>query len=97
VARWTDLEAAAPELAAGVRGRMDARRHKVLSTLRRDGSPRVTGIEAFFVDGDLFFGSMGAARKAQDLQRDGRFALHSGTTDPPDWTGDGASPGVLSR
>jgi hypothetical protein len=26
--------------------------------------------------------------KALDLQRDPRFALHSGSADPPNWTGD---------
>jgi hypothetical protein len=28
------------------------------------------------------------ARSALDLQRDPRFALHSGSGDPPDWTAD---------
>ena len=31
---------------------------------------------------------MGQAEKALDLLRDPRFALHSGTVDPPDWRGD---------
>ena len=29
-----------------------------------------------------------AAVKALDLQRDPRFAIHSGSADPPDWRGD---------
>jgi hypothetical protein len=31
---------------------------------------------------------MWQARKAHDLQRDPRFALHSGSDDPPEWKGD---------
>jgi len=85
---WTDFEAAAPELAAAVRARLDAHTHKTLATLRRDGSPRISGTEAQFVDGELWIGSMWRARKALDLQRDPRFALHSGSDDPPDWSGD---------
>lgn len=41
-----------------------------------------------FVDGDLWFGSMPEATKARDLLRDPRFALHSGSEDPPGWSGD---------
>ncbi|HWC26874.1 MAG TPA: pyridoxamine 5'-phosphate oxidase family protein, partial [Solirubrobacteraceae bacterium] len=67
---------------------MDARVHKTIATLRRDGSPRISGIEARFGAGDLSFGSMPRALKALDLLRDARFALHSGSEDPPEWEGD---------
>lgn len=85
---WRDVEAEAPELAAAVRERFDAHKHHVLATLRKDGAPRVSGTEVTFRDGELYIGSMWAARKARDLQRDRRFALHSGSDDPPAWTGD---------
>ena len=49
----------------------------VLATIRADGSPRVSGIDPFIVDGELCIGSMDGARKAQDLARDPRMALHS--------------------
>ena len=88
MARWAEVEAAAPELAAKARRFMDARVHKTIATLRRDGSPRISGTEARWADGDLWFGSMWRSRKALDLLRDPRFALHSGSADPPDWTGD---------
>ena len=42
---WSDFEAAAPELAARVRARLDAHTHKTLATVRRDGSPRISGTE----------------------------------------------------
>jgi hypothetical protein len=65
-----------------VRVLFDARRHKTIATVRADGSPRISGIEASFEDGELVFGSMANARKGADLRRDPRFALHSGTVDP---------------
>ncbi|WP_032406549.1 pyridoxamine 5'-phosphate oxidase family protein [Rhodococcoides fascians] len=75
---WNEFSAAAPILASAVRARFTAHKHHVLATLRADGSPRVSGTEVEFVDtGVLRLGSMLDAAKARDLQRDGRFALHS--------------------
>ena len=92
MASWSEIEAAAPELAARARATFDAHRHKVLATLRRDGSPRISGIEATFIDGELWLGMMPGSRKALDLRRDPRLALHSASVDPPDdpsaWAGD---------
>jgi hypothetical protein len=79
---WREFERAEPEFAARVRALFDAHRHKTLATLRADGSPRISGIETVFEDGDLVFGSMPNARKGADLRRDPRFALHSATVDP---------------
>ena len=79
---WQAVEQAAPEFAERVRALFDAHRHKTIATLRADGSPRISGIEAVFEDGELLFGSMPNARKGADLSRDPRFALHSATTDP---------------
>jgi hypothetical protein len=84
VASWRDFEQAEPEFAARVRALFDARRHKTIATLRADGSPRISGIEAAVEDGELVFGSMAKARKGADLRRDPRFALHSATIDPID-------------
>jgi hypothetical protein len=83
MARWKDLEREQPEFAARVRALFDARKHKTLATLRADGSPRISGIEVEFNDGELTFGSMPDARKGTDLVRDPRFALHGPTVDPP--------------
>ena len=46
-----------------------------------DGSPRISGTEAQFSDGELWIGSMPNALKAKDLLRDPRFALHNGYSD----------------
>jgi len=88
VPSWGEVEAEAPELAALARGFFDAHAHKTLATLRRDGSPRVSATETDFTDGELWLGSMWQSLKALDLRRDPRFAVHSGSEDPPDWRGD---------
>jgi hypothetical protein len=79
---WRDVEQAEPGFAQRVRELFDARKHKTIATLRADGSPRISGIEATFEAGELSFGSMPNARKGVDLRRDPRFALHSATVDP---------------
>jgi hypothetical protein len=88
LARWQDILEQAPEFAAAIRQRLDAHVHKTIATLRADGSPRISGIETFFADGDIWIGSMPNARKALDLRRNPRYALHSGSDDPPSWPGD---------
>jgi hypothetical protein len=79
---WQELEQAEPAFAARVRRLFDAGRHKTIATLRADGSPRISGIECEFADGQLRFGSMPGARKGADLRRDPRFALHGPTVHP---------------
>ena len=55
---WQDIERAAPEFARRVRALFEARRHKTIATVRADGSPRISGIEAAFDGAELVFGSM---------------------------------------
>ena len=52
-------------------------RHHILATLRKDGSPRTSGLEVQFLNGELWFGMMPGSLKALDLRRDPRFALQS--------------------
>lgn len=84
MASWRDFQQSEPEFAERVRSLLDAHKHKTIATLRADGSPRISGIEARFEDGELTFGSMPNARKGADLRRDPRFALHGATVDPID-------------
>jgi hypothetical protein len=77
VGTWNDFEREAPELAHAVQARLLACRHSILGTLRADGSPRLTGLEAHFGDGELWLAMMPDSRKADDLRRDPRFSLHS--------------------
>jgi hypothetical protein len=89
MASWSEIETQAPELTAQARGFLDAYVHKTLATLRKDGSPRISGSEVIFAEGELWLGSMWQSLKARDLQRDPRFALHSGSPDPDaGWRGD---------
>ncbi|MGH9032730.1 MAG: pyridoxamine 5'-phosphate oxidase family protein [Acidimicrobiia bacterium] len=81
MASWDEVSRAAPELSRAVQGVFDAHIHKVLATVRRDGSPRVSGTEVSFRDGAVWLGSMPDARKARDLRRDPRLALHSTPSD----------------
>ena len=90
---WSAVEAEEPEFAARAKALFDAGRHKTIATLRSDGSPRISGIECEFVDGQLRFGSMPRSRKGSDLHRDPRFALHGPTFHPEQgeeaaWTGE---------
>ncbi len=90
---WAQVEQAAPEFAMRVRRLFDAGRHKTIATLRADGSPRISGIECEFADGELRFGSMPGSRKGADLRRDPRFALHGPVSHPQegkeaDWPGE---------
>jgi hypothetical protein len=97
MASWSDFQAAAPELAEVVRARLDAHAHKTLATVRRDGSPRISGTETALKDGELWIGSMWQALKARDLRRDPRFALHSGSDEPADWSGDAKLAGIAEE
>lgn len=90
---WSEIAADAPEFATRVQALFDAHRHKTMATLRRDGSPRISGIEVTFDDGEVWLGMMPGSLKARDLQRDPRLALHSASEDPNDddpgsWPGD---------
>jgi Pyridoxamine 5'-phosphate oxidase len=82
VASWGELEAAEPEFASRMRSLMTSRKHLTMATLRRDGSPRISGTEVELVDGQLRIGSMPSAVKAMDLRRDPRVAIHGPTEDP---------------
>jgi hypothetical protein len=102
MAAWKDIEQAEPEFAARVRRLFDAGRHKTIATLRADGSPRISGIECEFADGELRFGSMPGARKGADLRRDPRFALHGPVFHPQEgqeaaWPGEAKIAGRAVR
>jgi len=93
VASWGEFAAAEPEFAERVLERFTQRKHSTLATLRRDGSPRISGTEVSFEGGELSLGMMPGSVKARDLRRDARLALHSPTDDtseedPSSWAGE---------
>jgi hypothetical protein len=92
---WRDFERLEPAFAARVRDLFTSHKHHTMATLRRDGSPRISGTEVAFAEGELLLGMMGGALRANDLRRDARVALHTHTVDPPpegedpsSWSGD---------
>ena len=73
-----------------------------MATLRRDGSPRISGTEIEFEDGQLRIGSMPDAVKAADLRRDPRVAIHGPTDDSPEgnpagWKGEAKVAGTATE
>jgi hypothetical protein len=88
MASWAQVMEAAPDLAERVRERFDAHGLAVMATIRADGAPRVTGVEPLFALDELWLGMMHGSRKAADLQRDPRLALHNATEDKQVTNGD---------
>jgi hypothetical protein len=81
VATWGEFARSEAEFARLVRARFDSHKHKMMATLRKDGSPRISGIEATFAEGQLWLGMMPDSQKALDLRRDPRVALHNAPVD----------------
>lgn len=91
MATWQEIEKDAPEFAERVRATFTVGIHKTIATLRKDGSPRISGLELKFEDGQVTVGMMGDSRKLADVRRDPRVAIHSPSLDPPkegEWPGD---------
>jgi hypothetical protein len=102
MASWDQFEAAEPDFASRVRALMTSRKHLTMATLRSDGSPRISGTEVEFSDGQVWIGSMPGAVKARDLRRDPRVAIHGPTEDPPAgnpaaWNGEAKVAGTASE
>lgn len=78
MARWSEFEEEAPELAA--RGRVLLYQFGVglgfLATVRKDGGPRLHPFCPIQTEGSLY-GLIGPSPKQADLLRDGRYAIHS--------------------
>src|SRR5690242_6697546 len=87
MAGWRDLEQGAPEIARLGMARLAAVPVAMLGTVRPDGSPRISPVEPCLAGGQLLIGAMAWSRKAADLHRDPRHALHSVVTGPD--TGEG--------
>ncbi len=89
---WNDFAASEPDFSRRVRELFTSHKHHTMATLRKDGSPRISGTEVEFADDGLALGMMGGALRITDLRRDQRIALHSSTADPNEdpalWLGD---------
>ena len=100
MASWAQFQAESPELAEAVRTAFAVGKHCTMATIRADGGPRISGTEVEFVDGEVYLGMGDDTRKALDLRRDPRVAVHSPTRDPLDdgsWAGEGKLSGVVEQ
>jgi hypothetical protein len=90
--RWDAFERACPEIARIARERFAADELVLVGTVRADGSARISPNEPDFAAGRLFVSMMWRSRKALDLLRDPRIAIHGPTADPPEeakeWAGE---------
>ena len=78
---WADFQKSEPGFAALVRERFESHRHGVMATLRRDGAPRLSGMETPIRDGHLWLALDVTSLKAADLRRDARFSMHCAPDD----------------
>lgn len=88
MATWSEFVAAAPELAAAVRGLVHqfGPGFSYLATVRPDGGPRLHPVSPVITDDGLYCFIIDSPKR-RDLDRDGRYALHSF---PPEETDDEA-------
>ena len=80
-ATWGQFTEADPELAAIGEAQFARTGLALVGTLRRDGWPRISPVEPFIVDGQLYLGMMWRSVKALDLLRDPRCVVHSTVSD----------------
>jgi predicted pyridoxine 5'-phosphate oxidase superfamily flavin-nucleotide-binding protein len=77
---WQELEQAAPEIAAHGRELIERFQFVLVGTLTKDGSPRITPVEAYIIDGHLLSNMIPGSLKARDLLRDPRVYVHGPVT-----------------
>jgi len=76
-ASWSELAAAAPEIAAAGAAHLDrSEGAALLATVRGDAPPRIHPVTVGIVDGGLFVFLLDSAKR-RDLVEDGRYALHA--------------------
>jgi hypothetical protein len=78
---WQDLVDGNPELAAFGTARLSGSGVAYLSTVRKDGSPRVHPVTPIIGEGRLFVFMEPTSPKGLDLRRDGRYAMHCSVED----------------
>lgn len=75
--RWSDFEDRQPRLAAVGREKLLGPGVVLVVTVRRDGTPRLSPVEPFLLDGELWLSMLMNSTKALDLMRDPRLLVHS--------------------
>jgi hypothetical protein len=74
---WSELERRQPAPAGLGRRRLLDSGVVLAATIRGDGTPRVSPVEPFGLDGTLWLSLLWHSRKAADLLRDPRILVHS--------------------
>ncbi|HEY5990888.1 MAG TPA: pyridoxamine 5'-phosphate oxidase family protein [Streptosporangiaceae bacterium] len=74
---WSDIEHTQPRLAGLGQARLIGPGVVLVATIRQDGTPRLSPVEPFVLDGDLWLSMMWQSTKARDLLRDPRILVHS--------------------
>src|SRR5881394_3285009 len=74
---WSEVSESQPGLAALAQRRLIDPGVLLVGTIRRDGTPRLSPVEPFVLDGDLWLSMMLGSLKAADLVRDPRVLVHS--------------------
>jgi Pyridoxamine 5'-phosphate oxidase len=74
---WSELVAAQPRLAELGRQRLIEPGVVLVVTIRGDGSPRLSPVEPFVLDGSLWLSMLWRSRKATDLLHDPRILVHN--------------------
>jgi hypothetical protein len=80
--KWSAIAESEPALGVVVSERLIGPGVLLVGTGRRDGSPRISGVEPLVMDGHLWLSMMRGSAKARDLARDPRILLHSIVTGP---------------
>src|SRR6202022_2176108 len=75
-----NMERPQPRRAGLGRRRLLERGVVLVATIRGDGTPRVSPVEPFVLDGQLWLSMLWQSRKAADLLRDPRILVHSAIT-----------------
>ena len=75
--QWHDLTQRQPRLAELGAARLLRPGVVLVATVRRDGTPRLSPVEPFVMDGDLLLSMMWQSWKARDLLRDPRVLVHN--------------------
>ncbi len=78
MASWSDFAAAAPQLAADIRALLQQYGPGMayLATIRPDGGPRIHPVSPVLTEAGLYCFIVDSPKR-RDLERDGRYALHS--------------------
>jgi general stress protein 26 len=80
--RWHELQTRQPRLGAVLHDRLITPGVLLVVTVRRDGTPRLSPVEPFVLEGDLWLSMLQGSLKAADLHRDQRVLVHNVVTGP---------------